>query len=89
MYDIISEHFNVVLARSKQTISAVNVNKKIAGILEIPVNSAAIFSEYITFDDKNIPVEILYSYYRGDKYKLEIELGRYHAKPRGVSITAK
>ncbi len=89
MYDIISERFNVVLARSKQTISAVNVNEKIAGILEIPVNSAAIFSEYITFDDKNIPVEILYSYYRGDKYKLEIELGRYHAKPHGVSITAE
>ena len=89
MYEIISEHFNVLLARSKQTISAVNVKKKIAGILQIPVNSAAIFSEYITFDDKNIPVEILYSYYRGDKYKLEIELGRYHAKPHGVSITAE
>ncbi len=89
MYDIISERFNVVLARSKQTISAVNLNKKIAGILRIPVNSAAIFSEYVTFDDKSIPVEILYSYYRGDKYKLEIELGRYHAKPNGVSMTAE
>lgn len=88
MYDLISERFNVVLARSKQTISAVNLDKKIAKILEIEPNSAAIFSEYITFDDKNMPVEILYSYYRGDKYKLEIELGRYHAKPNGVSITA-
>ena len=89
MYDIISERFGVVLARSKQTISAVNLNKRIAGILGIPVNSAAIFSEYVTFDDKSIPVEILYSYYRGDKYKLEIELGRYHAKPNGVSMTAE
>ncbi len=89
MYDIISERFDVVLARSKQTISAVNINKRIAGILGIPVNSAAIFSEYVTFDDKSIPVEILYSYYRGDKYKLEIELGRYHAKPNGVSMTAE
>ncbi len=89
MYDIISERFNVVLARSKQTISAVNLNRKIAGILGIPVNSAAIFSEYITFDDKSIPVEILYSYYRGDMYKLEIELGRYHSRPDSVSITAE
>ena len=88
MYDLISERFNVVLARSKQTISAVNLNKKIAKILGIAANSAAIFSEYITFDDKSMPVEILYSYYRGDKYKLEIELGRYHATPDSVSITA-
>ncbi len=87
MYDIISERFNVVLARSKQTISAVNLDQKVADILGIPVNSAAIFSEYVTFDDKSIPVELLYSYYRGDKYKLEIELGRYHAKPDSVSIT--
>jgi len=89
MYDIISERFNVVLARSKQTISAVNLNRKIAGRLGIPTNSAAIFSEYITFDDKSIPVEILYSYYRGDMYKLEIELGRYHSRPDSVSITAE
>ena len=88
MYDLISERFNVVLARSKQTISAVNLNRKIAKILGLATNSAAIFSEYITFDDKSMPVEILYSYYRGDKYKLEIELGRYHAKPNSVSITA-
>ena len=89
MYDIISERFNVVLARSKQTISAVNLNREIAKILGTPVNTAAIFSEYVTFDDKSIPVEILYSYYRGDKYKLEIELGRYHAKPDRVNITAE
>jgi GntR family transcriptional regulator len=88
MYDLISERFNIVLARSKQTISAVNLNRKIAKILGIAANSAAIFSEYITFDDKSMPVEILYSYYRGDKYKLEIELGRYRAKPDSVSITA-
>jgi GntR family transcriptional regulator len=86
MYDIISEHFGVVLARSKQTISAVNLIPKIAGILKVPVNSAAIFAESITFDDKSIPIELLYSYYRGDKYTLEIELGRYHAKPGSMNI---
>ena len=86
MYDIISEHFGVVLARSKQTISAVNLIPKIANILKVPVNSAAIFAESLTFDDKSIPIELLYSYYRGDKYTLEIELGRYHAKPGSMNI---
>jgi GntR family transcriptional regulator len=89
MYDIISEHFNIVLARSKQTICAVNLNQKISKILNVQPNSAAIFSESITYDDKSIPLELLYSYYRGDKYKLEIELGRYHAKPDGVNIKAR
>jgi GntR family transcriptional regulator len=86
MYDIISERFGIVLARSKQTISAVNLMPKIADILKVPVNSAAIFAESLTYDDKSIPIELLYSYYRGDKYTLEIELGRYHAKPGSMNI---
>ena len=89
MYDLMSKHFSVELARSKQTISAVNLNPQIAKILQVPVNSAAIFSEYITFDEKSMPIELLYSFYRGDKYTLEIELGGYHAKPNGVNIKAE
>ncbi len=77
MYKIFSKKFNIVLARSKQTIGAVNLHSKIAKILHLPVNSAGIFMESITFNQKSIPVEVLYSYHRGDKYKLEIELGRY------------
>jgi DNA-binding GntR family transcriptional regulator len=88
MYKILSEHFDVVLARSKQTISAVNLNTKIAKILKIPVNSAGIYIESLTFDENSIPIELLYSYHRGDKYKLEIELGRYYSKQGGASIKA-
>ncbi len=79
MYDLISKHFNIELARGKQTISAVNLNAKIAKILNVPANSAAIFAEYLTFDEKSMPIELLHSYYRGDKYTLEIELGRYRS----------
>jgi GntR family transcriptional regulator len=80
MYKIMSEHFDVVLARSKQTISSINLNTKIAKILKIPANSAGIYIESLTFDENSIPIELLYSYHRGDKYKLEIELGRYYSK---------
>ena len=89
MYDLMSKHFNVELARGKQTISAVNLNSRIAKILNVAVNSAAIFAEYITYNEKSMPIELLHSYYRGDKYSLEIELGRYHAKPNGVSMKAE
>jgi hypothetical protein len=29
---------------------------------------------------------VLYSYHRGDKYKLEIELGRYHTKAGELNL---
>jgi len=89
MYKIISEHFNIVLARCKQTISAVNLEEKIARILKLPTRSAAIFLESLTFDENSMPVEMLYSYHRGDKYKLEIELGRYHKKSDQISFIAE
>ena len=80
MYKIMSEQFGVVLARSKQTISSINLDTKIAEILKIPANAAGIYIESLTFDENSIPIELLYSYHRGDKYKLEIELGRYYSK---------
>ncbi|MCE5262901.1 MAG: GntR family transcriptional regulator [Deltaproteobacteria bacterium] len=78
MYQIIDECFNVTLARSDQTIRAINLKGRIASYLGLPENSAAFFMESLTFDENNIPVELLHSYYRGDKYVFEVELGRYH-----------
>jgi GntR family transcriptional regulator len=86
MYKILSEHFDVVLARSTQTIQAVNLNAKIAKILKVPANSAGIYMQSLTFDENSMLIELLYSYHRGDKYKLEIELGRYHSKNSSLSI---
>jgi len=87
MYKIFSKKFNIILARSKQSIGAVNLDSKIAKILQLPVNSAGIFMESITFNQKSIPMEVLYSYHRGDKYKLEIELGRYDDHAGKIQIT--
>ncbi len=78
MYQIIHERFNVTLARSDQKIRAVNLKGLIASYLDVPEKSAAFFMESLTYDENNVPVELLYSYYRGDKYVFEIELGRYH-----------
>jgi GntR family transcriptional regulator len=78
MYQILHDRFNVTLARSDQTIRTVNLKGRIASYLNVPENSAAFFMESLTYDDNNIPVELLYSYYRGDKYVFAVELGRYH-----------
>jgi GntR family transcriptional regulator len=89
MYQIMTENFKVTLARCKQTIGAVNLDQKVASILDLPKNSAGIFIESLTFDENSIPIELLYSYHRGDKYKLEIELGRYHASSETLNIKAE
>lgn len=84
MYRLIHERLNITLARSEQTIQAVNLKGRIASYLNVPENTAAFFMESLTYDEHNVPVEVLYSYYRGDKYVFEVELGRYHL--RGNSL---
>ena len=84
MYQILSERFKIVLTRCEQTIRAINLKGKIARILDIPENSAGIFMESVTFDENSIPVEVLYSYYRGDKYIFEVELGRYRIQENNL-----
>ena len=86
MYKIITRVFKTVLERSEQAILAVNLNKKIARLLTLPENSAGLFMESVTYNDRNIPVEVLFSYYRGDKYRFEIELGRYRLNGNGLNL---
>ncbi|MGD2269090.1 MAG: GntR family transcriptional regulator [Desulfobacterales bacterium] len=84
MYKLISEQFNTVLNRCEQCIRAVNLNGKIAGLFKLPKNSAGLYMESITYNDHNVPIEVLYSYYRGDKYIFEIELGSYQIKENNL-----
>jgi GntR family transcriptional regulator len=86
MYKIISRKFKTVLERSEQAIMAVTLNKKIARLLTLPENAAGLFMESVTYNDSNIPIEVLYSYYRGDKYRFEIELGRYRLNGNGLNL---
>jgi GntR family transcriptional regulator len=89
MYQLMTEHFNIVLARCEQTIQAINLTGKTAKYLHLPENSAGIYMESVTFDANNIPVEVLCSYYRGDKYIFEVELGRYHIRDNPMNHFSK
>jgi GntR family transcriptional regulator len=80
MYKILTERFSTVLARCEQSIRAVNLKGQIAKLFNLPKNSAGLYMESVTYNENNIPVEVLCSYYRGDKYIFEVELGRYHIK---------
>lgn len=78
LYEIFTRSFNISLARCEQTIRALNLNKKIAELLGLKPNSAALYMESVTYNDRNMPVEVLCCYFRGDKYVFEVELGQYH-----------
>ncbi|MEN8243491.1 MAG: GntR family transcriptional regulator [Thermodesulfobacteriota bacterium] len=78
MYEVFTKKFGVALTRSEKIIRAVNLNKKIAGLLGLRTNSAALYMESVTYNDRNLPVEVLCCYFRGDKYSFEVELGQYH-----------
>jgi GntR family transcriptional regulator len=80
MYKLFSERFNIILARSEQRIQAVNLKGKIATYLSLPENAAGLYMESITFNDNNIPIEVLCAYYRGDKYVFEVEVGRHYLR---------
>jgi len=77
LYRVITEKFKVSLNRSHQVIRAVNLSKKIATMFNLPEKSAGLLMKNITYDRNNIPVELLFSYSRGDKYVMELELGEY------------
>jgi GntR family transcriptional regulator len=77
MYELFAERFNITLARSEQRIRAVNLKGKVATYLGLPENAAGLYMESVTFNDNNIPIEILCAYYRGDKYIFEVEVGRF------------
>lgn len=78
LYDIFTRAFNVELTRCEQIIRAVNLNREVSSLLELKPNDAGLYMESVTYNDRNMPVEVLCCYFRGDKYAFEVELGQYH-----------
>jgi GntR family transcriptional regulator len=78
MYEIYSNTFDVGLTRCEQTIKAVNLEGKTADLLGLKTRAAALYMQSVTYNDRNMPVEVLCCYFRGDKYTFEVELGQYH-----------
>jgi len=77
LYHLLTKKFHVVLHRSLQTFRAVPLSGRDAKLLRVPARSPGIFLESVIYDSKNIPVEVLHAFHRGDKYIFEVESGRY------------
>lgn len=77
LYHLLTKRFHVTLHRSLQTFRAIALSGKDAKLLGVAPRSPGIFLESIIYDSKNIPVEVLHAFHRGDKYIFEVESGRY------------
>jgi len=77
MYQILINHFDVNLNHSIQTFRAINPVKEIAQLLKISMNIPCLFLESLAYNSQNICIEVLQSFYRGDKYQFKVETGQY------------
>jgi GntR family transcriptional regulator len=77
MYQILINNFNVNLDHSIQTFRAINPVKEIAQLLKISTNTPCLFLESLAYNSQNICIEVLQSFYRGDKYQFRVETGQY------------
>lgn len=83
LYHLLTKKFHVELHRSIQTFRAVTLSGKDAKLLGVLPRSSGIFLESVIYDLKNIPVEVLHAFHRGDKYIFEVESGRYRYNLEG------
>ena len=77
LYHLLTKRFHVDLHRSLQTFRSTAITGKDAKLLGLPPGSPGIFLESIIYDSRNIPVEVLHAFHRGDQYVFEVESGRY------------
>lgn len=77
LYSYLASRYNIRLACANQTIEARLVTSDVGSILRVEKGTPVLYMERVTFlEDENIPVEFAEAIYRGDKYKLMVEMER-------------
>src|SRR5699024_12511662 len=60
----------------RQTISAVNSDAKLSGLLNIPEGEALLYVERLTCSENGRKIEFLMAYYRPDYFQYKVNLKR-------------
>jgi len=76
-YHLLVEKFNVNLHHSTQVFSAVLAGEEERRIFGFSQSEPCIFLESTIYDDNDIPVEVLHSHYRADRYRFKAQSGEY------------
>ena len=84
MYELLIREFDADLDHSVQTIQTLKPTNDIAQKLLISRAIPCIYIESLAYTSADRCIEVLQSYYRGDRYIFQVETGRYS---RGMSST--
>lgn len=76
LYKVLEEQYYVTIQHARQTIEVGLSGSAESEILGIPKGSPVLYIERVTFDNEDRPFEYVRSVYRGDRYKLHVELQR-------------
>ena len=77
MYQVLVDKFGADLDHSIRTLQAIRPSKEIASRLMISRDIPCIFYKSRAFNTKGECLEVLHSYYRGDRYLFQVETGSY------------
>jgi GntR family transcriptional regulator len=77
MYALLTREFGADLHHSVRTIRAVKPAQDVARKLGIGRTTPCIFLESLAFTAEDVCIEVLNSYYRGDRYLFKVETGQY------------
>ncbi len=77
LYHLLVEKFNITLHHSTQIFSSALCSKEDMTIFNRTSLCPCIVVESTIYDSNNIPIEVLYSHFRGDKYRFKANSGEY------------
>ncbi len=77
MYQLLVETFRADLHHSIQTLRAVRPPREVAAKLGVRQSVPCIFLESLAYTSQDVCIEVLHSYYRGDRYIFRVEAGEY------------
>jgi GntR family transcriptional regulator len=74
-YDLLIDRYSIEIAGGTQTVEPTVTNDEESAALSVPLHSPALLFERVTRSTTGDVVEFTTSTYRGDRYRLETELG--------------
>lgn len=80
LYRTLIEEFDTHLVKSTQFISSVVSDKQEMELFGLNKPLPCLMVESLSYDSENNPVEVLYSCFRGDRYRFKVESGEYKYK---------
>ncbi len=85
-YDLMEEHYGVVIASGQQSIEPTVTNEEESELLHVPLHSPAFLFERTSRTAEGETVEFVRSLYRGDRYRLVADLSQRRDRPLVVPL---